>query len=238
MKGLHAHLGLSDDRSIFTPASLSGLGFWVAGDVGFTSAAWTALAGPNVTQATQANQPSATTLNGRAAVLFNQASTQWMFSSSGGPASADQAHTILVAGQYSSVSTSGFSGTVGWGGSNTGLGSSTIGTNPNGGSPLWWYGGSNSVINGSVIDTSAHVWGKTFDGSNVVGYEDFVSNSAAGSVTMAMGSGVAVGAYLIAPGSASGSSLTVGEVIVYERVLSAGELSKLHTYLTTRWGTP
>jgi len=225
--------------SNFQPNWLSGSPnvLWVRGDKGVTLNSTTISAwadqsgnGHNLSQGTPSTQPTfvSSSINSRPAAQFVSGSHQ-VLTNSGGCPGGNAAHTILVAGAFTATPAT-FQGLVGYGGSNTGYGSSTVGQEGK-----YWFGGSNNVspMSSGNADTSSHVFTKTFDGSHIDGYIDGTSVATLSSVTMALSTGIQVGAY--ADPANTYCSANIAEVIIYNRILTAGEQTQVQRYLGNRY---
>lgn len=97
-----------------------------------------------------------------------------------------------------------------------------------------WDGSNFYAPRGQAATGQGHVLGLTCDGTNLVGYIDSGPASSASSGVMTSCSGIGIGANPISANNYA--NVYLGSVLLYNRVLSAGELAQLVGYLRRRYG--
>jgi hypothetical protein len=235
----------------FSPTSIAGCVLWLRGDLGITLngstvSAWADQSGNgnNATQATAAKQPgTSTAINGQACVNFTGTTALQManFVASG-------AKTVICVRKISSPGGGYFDAIT----LNTGtLISNLIWSGIGGGyKNLMFQGdatfGSLGLIGVTqTLTTAAHVDYFDFNGgsSTATGSYNEYFDGAAQTVSTSPGLGLtasdlsAIGGRIVAAGTISqGVVGDLGEVIVYNSVVSATNRNNLAAYLQTRWG--
>ena len=214
------------------PTSVSGLVSWYRTYTGSPSnALWTdTVSGNNLVQATPGFQPvfASNWKNSKPSFLFNQVSGKFMQTAAfAGGAIANA--TILLVGDYGTGTV--YSAIVdGIGASNRNIIEVNMAT-----PALDIYAGSSTTPYTFTNDTKAHRFAAVFNGASSIGYLDGVSRT-----TGAAGAQSLTGLTLGGPYNGSAANCfngNVGEVIIYNRVLTPAEIAKLDTYLVGQWGT-
>ena len=215
----------------FNPNVVAGCVYWGKNEVWVPSGGLTDSSGNN-NNGTAVVAPSLVTnqINGFS-VLRGTHAGPTQISGPGCPG-GNVAHTLFVVARMNSL-TAAFDGILGYGGSNAGYGSSTIGENGAGNKP--WYGGSNNVtpVGASNLDLNFHVYAKTFDGATIKGYIDGVQVATLGSVTMALGTSITLFTFA---GTLASPNCDIAEPVIYNTALSAGNFTLINRALGNKFG--
>ena len=220
----------------FNPKSISGLAVWLDGSDastltfnGSSVSQWADKSGNgrNATQATALNQPTTSTINGKGAVRFDGSSDHLSLGnlSAAFPTAATAfyvltEHTGASAGSYMAAATRNNSGWWRYVGSssylgvfrNTRLGATAFNLNA-------------AAVNGVAVLSSSSTYEVYYQGAKI---HTAAANYAGGD------------SHLIGAGG-DGAGLqyflgSIGEVLYYNRALSASEITTIHKYLSKKWG--
>jgi hypothetical protein len=224
-----------------TPSIISGCRLWLDASqastitsAGGSVSAWADMSGRkfDLSQGTGVNQPDTgvETINGLPAVGFD--SNEYLLNSSWG--NAQQRFTYFVVAKVASAPSTNFPTMLAVGPSTPVLGSIFSRFGASNQNDSFIYDGSSFEpgcrIPGFATNTP-YVFSFAYDGSTVTATRSTSSNSQSRSITIANG----VGNIIIGTPS-GGPKMSVGEVIFYERFLTAAEKTAILRYLGNKWG--
>jgi hypothetical protein len=231
--GLGLGIGLSygGGPSAFNALAVSGANLWLQNGVGMATSAFTDSSGQGNTMAAGIAPTLVTNQIAGRSVLRGVAASNQSMATAGGCPGGNAPHTTFIVGRINAMG-SVFCGMFGYGGSNTGYGSSVIGMdNTN----KAWFGGANATTPvGAAADTSFHVYSKTFDGTTIKGFIDGVQVATLGSVTMALSTIMTLFRYA-APATGF-ISCDIAEVVNYNSALSAANYALINRGLGAKFG--
>jgi hypothetical protein len=224
----------------FSPKSIAGLAAWydatVASSITLTSdfvSQWNDLSGGgfHLTQATEASRPGTATIGGKTAIDFD-GSNDFLFTTTTLPdfGTVFDVHILDAAsvayGIYHLNSTvGGFSKRMGliYSSVNEYRSQAVLST-------------TNIGVSGGTRTADARITSVTFTGSATAGRLDGATLSGTTTGTSGNDPGVYVGIRSLSGSLALPLNGKIGELIVYNRVLSAAEISRIERYLASKWG--
>jgi hypothetical protein len=186
--------------------------------------------GHHVTQATSGKRPLWTQGTG---VIFSAANQDYLHSGDSGGLSGNFNHSVFALLNTGTIPTS-FSSMVSYGRSDSGLNNSVIGTNGVAGSNYWFGGGAGVAPqeNSVSADNTTIRLGKVHSGTTTQGYRNGATAGSSASVTYTI---IPRGVLLNSRDSVLGfSNVTLIEVVVYDKALSAPEIASLDAYFVAR----
>lgn len=190
----------------------------------------------HVLQATPSKQPlwtaSDANLNGQPSVTFTSANTDFLECATGG-LDGNFDHSIFAV-LYTNTIINAFTGWASYGRSVAGVSSSIVGERN--GNQFWFGGGGTVGASGGVTASNTkYRVGKIHTGTSTQGY---VAGATAGApvvttYTLAVSPGFIINAR--DSGTAFGN-ISLAEVVIFDRALSAPEIATLDGYFTARYG--
>lgn len=233
--------GYGAATAAFVPTQLSGCTLWLRADMGVTDAgggkcsAWADQSGNgrNFTQGIDANRPiiTASAINGRQALRFDSAASQRLSNgtalSSFITASAWTAFAVFNYTGASAVSPTSYSNPalIADSSSYCGLYNSTTRA------VAYCWDGADKSARPTITTSTNYYLTAQLSGGNIVANVNAGSNSttASGNVSTLTGTMHLGGVSVYHKGD-------IGEIIMYNRALSAGELTQVQAYLASYWG--
>jgi hypothetical protein len=232
----------------FTPASLSSLNAWYDAQnsgsitqVASVVSQWNDLSsgGVNVSQATAGNRPtySATSLNSRPGITFTKSLSQNL-AASALPFATFADFTVFIV--FNAATIVGYNTLYALGAAGDEFDVALRPAGPPNSAIIYMSSGPSTEgdTNGNITTSAPHYVAWKRDASNVVTFRiDGVDDTKTVTVGTAP---VTIGTALTFVGGDGGggenSDSTIGEIIVYGRLLNSTEIGQVESYLKTRWG--
>ena len=235
--------------SFTAPMTISGLRLWLDANAASTItqsggavSQWNDKSrnGFNFTQATGSMQPltSADSMNGKNVIKFDGTDDSLSCNTAGLMTLGQSANTLIVVYKFNAIP--------------TGTGMRLVTGTPDGGSTRFgvlWYGTSSAVgglNNTSFTFVSSGISGAntspsklihSYDGATTLSetYNNNTAGTGAGAAT-ALLTNMLLGCVASGAGGAESLNGSIAEIIAYNKALSAGELTSINSYLSSKWG--